>query len=78
MPDLVLQVSQHLGTAPDGRLCYIAFLGGSKAEVDFLPMMVKRITISGSTFCLNDPPYAEGPAFCDSDVGAREATQGQT
>ncbi len=27
--------------APDGRLCYIAFLGGSKAEVDFLPMMVK-------------------------------------
>ncbi|MHA1152326.1 MAG: NAD(P)H-quinone oxidoreductase [Alphaproteobacteria bacterium] len=24
--------------APDGRLCYIAFLGGSKAEVDFLPV----------------------------------------
>ncbi len=35
--------------APNGRLCYIAFLGGSKAEVDFLPMMLKRITISGST-----------------------------
>ncbi len=35
--------------APDGRLCHIAFLGGSKAEVDFLPMMLKRITISGST-----------------------------
>ena len=35
--------------APDGRLCYIAFLGGSTAEVDFLPMMLKRITISGST-----------------------------
>ena len=35
--------------APDGRLCYIAFLGGSKAEVDFLPVMLKRITISGST-----------------------------
>ncbi len=35
--------------APDGRLCYIAFLGGSQAEVDFLPMMLKRITISGST-----------------------------
>jgi putative PIG3 family NAD(P)H quinone oxidoreductase len=35
--------------APDGRLCYIAFLGGSKAEVDLLPMMLKRITISGST-----------------------------
>ena len=35
--------------APDGRLCYIAFLGGSKAKVDFLPMMLKRISISGST-----------------------------
>jgi putative PIG3 family NAD(P)H quinone oxidoreductase len=35
--------------APDGRLGYIAFLGGSKAEVDFAPMMLKRITISGST-----------------------------
>ncbi len=35
--------------ATDGRLCYIAFLGGSKAAVDFLPMMLKRITISGST-----------------------------
>lgn len=35
--------------APDGRLCYIAFLGGSKVEVDFLPMMLKRLTITGST-----------------------------
>jgi len=35
--------------APDGRLCYIAFLGGAKAEVDLLPMMLKLITISGST-----------------------------
>ncbi|MEO1193406.1 MAG: NAD(P)H-quinone oxidoreductase [Pseudomonadota bacterium] len=35
--------------APDGRLVFIAFLGGSKAEVNFLPVMLKRITISGST-----------------------------
>lgn len=35
--------------APDGRLCYIAFLGGSKAEVNLAPVMMKRITISGST-----------------------------
>lgn len=35
--------------APDGRLCYIAFLGGPKAEVNLAPMMLKRITISGST-----------------------------
>jgi putative PIG3 family NAD(P)H quinone oxidoreductase len=35
--------------APDGRLCYIAFLGGSKAEVDLMPLMLKRLTITGST-----------------------------
>ena len=35
--------------APEGRLCYIAFLGGSKAEVDLLPLMLKRLTITGST-----------------------------
>ncbi len=35
--------------APDGRLVYIAFLGGSKVEVNLLPMMLKRLTITGST-----------------------------
>jgi putative PIG3 family NAD(P)H quinone oxidoreductase len=35
--------------APDGRLCQIAFLGGSKAEVDFMPVMLKRLTLTGST-----------------------------
>ncbi len=35
--------------APDGRLCFIAFLHGSKAEVNFLPVLVKRLTIGGST-----------------------------
>ncbi len=35
--------------APDGRLVFIAFLGGSKAEVNFLPVMLKRLTITGST-----------------------------
>lgn len=34
---------------PDGRLVLIAFLGGSKVELDFLPVMVKRLTITGST-----------------------------
>lgn len=33
----------------DGRLCYIAFLGGSKAEIDLMPMMLKRLTLTGST-----------------------------
>ncbi len=35
--------------APDGRLVYIAFLGGSKVEVNLLPMMLKRLTITGAT-----------------------------
>ncbi len=34
---------------PEGRLCYIAFLGGSKAEIDLLPVMLKRLTLTGST-----------------------------
>lgn len=35
--------------ARDGRLVMIAFLKGSKAEVDFMPVMLKRLTITGST-----------------------------
>ncbi|MEL6236601.1 MAG: zinc-binding dehydrogenase, partial [Pseudomonadota bacterium] len=35
--------------AIDGRLVMIAFLGGSTAEVNFAPMMVKRQTLTGST-----------------------------
>ena len=35
--------------ATDGRLVQIAFLRGSKAEVDFRHLMVKRLTFTGST-----------------------------
>jgi NADPH:quinone reductase len=35
--------------ATEGRLGFIAFLQGSKAEVDFARVMMKRQTISGST-----------------------------
>jgi NADPH2:quinone reductase len=36
--------------ALEGRLVQIAFLAGSKApDVDFMPVMVKRLTVSGST-----------------------------
>lgn len=35
--------------AQDGRLVQIAFLRGSKAEVDFRHLMVKRLTFTGST-----------------------------
>lgn len=33
----------------DGRLVQIAFLQGPKAEINFAPMMTKRLTITGST-----------------------------
>jgi len=35
--------------AADGRLVFIAFLGGPKAEVNFSKLMVRRQTITGST-----------------------------
>ncbi|MDH3742847.1 MAG: NAD(P)H-quinone oxidoreductase [Hyphomicrobiales bacterium] len=35
--------------APDGRIVSIAFLQGSKAEVNFMPVMLKRLTLTGST-----------------------------
>ena len=35
--------------ARDGRLVQIAFLKGSKVEVDLMPVMLKRLTITGST-----------------------------
>ncbi len=35
--------------ADDGRLVQIAFLQGSKAEVNFAPLMMRRQTITGST-----------------------------
>ncbi len=35
--------------APEGRLVQIAFLGGPKGEVDLMPIMRNRLTITGST-----------------------------
>jgi putative PIG3 family NAD(P)H quinone oxidoreductase len=35
--------------AHDGRLVYIAFMRGAKAEVNFLPVMLRRLTITGAT-----------------------------
>ena len=35
--------------AMEGRIVFIAFLGGSKAEINFAPLMMKRGTITGST-----------------------------
>ena len=35
--------------AVEGRLVQIAFLEGSKAAIDFMPVMMKRLTVTGST-----------------------------
>ncbi|MGF7162172.1 NADPH2:quinone reductase [Rhodoligotrophos appendicifer] len=35
--------------APDGRIVSIAFLGGSSVKVNFLPVMLKRLILTGST-----------------------------
>ncbi len=35
--------------ARDGRLIFIAFQAGSKVEIDFMPVMLKRLRITGST-----------------------------
>ncbi|WP_078084227.1 NAD(P)H-quinone oxidoreductase [Microbulbifer mangrovi] len=35
--------------AKDGRIVNIAFLGGAKVEVNMLPVMLKRLTLTGST-----------------------------
>ena len=40
-----------------GRLVNIAFLKGSKVELDLMPVMLKRLTVTGST--LRARPVAE-------------------
>ncbi|AFK52691.1 NAD(P)H-quinone oxidoreductase [Tistrella mobilis] len=48
----------------DGRLVYIAFLQGPKTEVDLRPIMMKRLTVTGST--LRARPVAEKAAIADA------------
>jgi NADPH:quinone reductase-like Zn-dependent oxidoreductase len=35
--------------APEGRIVNIAYMNGFKAEVNFAPLLVKRVTMTGST-----------------------------
>ncbi|RVG01346.1 NAD(P)H-quinone oxidoreductase [Sinorhizobium meliloti] len=55
-PDVILDmvggdyIARNLeAIAVDGRIAQIAFQKGSKAEIDFLPLLMKRITLTGST-----------------------------
>ncbi|MCW8915234.1 MAG: NAD(P)H-quinone oxidoreductase [Magnetovibrio sp.] len=43
--------------APDGRLVNIAFLQGSKVEIDLMPVMLKRLILTGSTLRARDPGF---------------------
>ncbi|MEO8164381.1 MAG: zinc-binding dehydrogenase, partial [Betaproteobacteria bacterium] len=43
-------VARELATlAEDGRLCFIAFLGGTKTTLDLIDILRRRLSISGST-----------------------------
>ncbi len=41
--------------AKDGRIVNIAFLNGSKIELDLMPVMLKRLTFTGSTLRAQSP-----------------------
>jgi len=43
--------------APDGRLVNIAFLQGSKVDIDLMPVMLKRLTLTGSTLRARDTAF---------------------
>ena len=47
----------YAAAALDGRIVQIAFLGGSKTQVDFMPLMLKRLTHTGSTLRARDTQF---------------------
>ena len=49
--------------APEGRIVYIAFIRGFQAEVNFAPLLLKRITLTGST--LRAQSFAQKKVMCD-------------
>ncbi len=43
--------------AADGRIVQIAFLKGSKVQIDLMPVMLKRLTLTGSTLRPRTPEF---------------------
>jgi NADPH:quinone reductase len=43
--------------AEDGRIVQIAFLKGSRAQLDLMPLMLKRLTLTGSTLRPRKPEF---------------------
>jgi len=71
-PDLVLDcvggdyVSKHLALLKtEGRIVQIAFLRGSAVSVDLMPMMLKRITMTGSTLRARSAEFKQS---CRDDI----------
>lgn len=54
--------------ALEGRLVNVAYMKGSKVELDFLPVMLKRLTITGSTL---RPRTVEQKAVIAEELEAR-------
>ncbi|WP_347136818.1 NAD(P)H-quinone oxidoreductase [Parahaliea mediterranea] len=48
--------------APDGRIVNIAFLQGFETRVNFVPLLTKRLTLTGSTLRPRSPEYKAGIA----------------
>lgn len=56
-------IQRHFSAAAkEGRIVNIAFLNGSKASVDFMPLMLKRLTLTGSTLRAQSPAVKAGIA----------------
>lgn len=43
--------------APDGRIVSIAFMAGAKVKLNLMPVMLKRLTLTGSTLRARDPAF---------------------
>ncbi len=43
--------------AADARIVQIAFLKGSRVQIDLMPLMLKRMTLTGSTLRARDPEF---------------------
>ena len=68
-PDLILDmvggsyIDRNLdAVASDGRIVQIAFLEGSKADIDFGRLMMKRVTYTGSTLRIRTNAFKAGLA----------------
>ena len=74
-------IARNLAAAAmHGRIVNIAFLKGSKVEVDFLPIMLKRLTLTGSTLAAaqrrrkgGDRPVARGQGLAAVRRGQDQA-----